>query len=131
MAAIYNDGTVVYGSRSWAIKQNDGTTARGTYVCDTISISRPTKAIDRTNQLGEPSGSVGIADFVTGSATLQFSSTAVTEPRSGDKIICNGTTNAVLDSGIGTETFYITSVSRAESKDAETKLTINFKKSYA
>ena len=74
MAAQFNDGTVQYGSRVWLIKQANGTTTRDTFVADNISVNRPTKAIKRTQELGEPSGSVGVADFVEGSATLQIAS---------------------------------------------------------
>ena len=132
MSAIYNDGTVQYGARTWIIHESDGATPRGTYECDNISVNRPTKSIDRTNQLGEPSGSVGVADFVTGSATIQLAASTSKEPQAGDKIICDGETgfNVNIDTGIGDETFYVTSVARAESKDAERKITINFKKAY-
>lgn len=134
MSATYNDGTVQYGARTWVVHHYPESveTARGTYDCDNISINRPTKSIDRTNQLGEPTGSVGIADFVTGTATFQLASSSTAEPRNGDKIICDGEAghNANIDSGIGDETFYITSVSRAESKDAEKKFNVSFKKAY-
>jgi hypothetical protein len=132
MAALYNDGTVQYGSRQWIVHQPNGSTERDTYMCDNITINRPTKAVDRTNQLGEPSGSVGIADFVTGSATLQLDSGTAVEPCLGDRIICDGEVgyNANLDAGIGDEKFYITSVSRAEVKDGEIKINITFKKQY-
>lgn len=134
MSAVYNDGTVQYGSRSWIIHYMVDTTPteRDTYVCDNITINRPTKAIDRTNQLGDPSGSVGVADFVTGTATLQLDSSSAVKPQLGDRIICDGETgfNANLDSGVGDETFFVTSVTQAESKDSEIKINISFKKKY-
>lgn len=134
MSAVYNDGTVQYGAREWIVHYMDGSTPteRDTYACDNININRPTKAIDRTNQLGEPSGSVGVADFVTGTATLQLDSGSAVKPQLGDRIICDGETgfNANLDTAIGDETFFITSVTHAESKDAEIKINISFKKKY-
>lgn len=133
MAAVYNDGTVQYGSRSWVIHASLGPPVeRGTYVCDNITINRPTKAVDRTNQLGEPSGSVGIADFVTGSATVQLVDSNAKEPQCGDRIICDGEIgyNVNLDATIGDESFFITSANRVEVKDAEIKINITFKKKY-
>ena len=117
MAAIYNDGTIVYGSRVLTINSV-------AYVADNLTISRPTKSVDRTNDLGEPSGSVGIADFVTGSATVQMASSSVVEPENGTSF------TDTFDTTIGAETFYVTSCTRNESKDAEKKCSINFKKKY-
>ncbi len=129
MAATYNDGTVQYGARTWVIRLPDALTERDTYEADNITINRPTKSIDRTNHLGEPTGSVGVADFVTGSASLQLDADAAKEPLNGDLIICDGTVN---DHMIGTtdETFFVTSVSRTETKDGEKKVNITFKKKY-
>ncbi len=117
MAPAYNDGTVQYGSRVLTINAV-------AYAADNININRPTKAVDRTNQLGEPSGSVGIADFVTGSATLQLAADATAEPTNGL------TFTVTFDAGIGAETFYLSSVSRAEVKDGEKKINVTFKKKY-
>ena len=90
MAATYNDGTVQYGSKVLTINAV-------TYAADNITVNRPTKAVDRTNELGEPSGSVGIADFVAGSCTLQLASGSTAEPANGL------TFAATFDSGIGSE----------------------------
>lgn len=130
MSAAYNDGTVQYGSRIWIVKASDGSTAHDTYVADNISVNRPTKPLKRTNELGEPSGSVGVPDFVEGSAVFQLASSSTKEPLNGCQIICNTTVNAQLDSGIGSETFFISHVSRAETKDGEKKFNINFIKKY-
>lgn len=119
----YNDGTVQYGSRVLTVLDASSVTY-GTYVADNITINRPTKAVDRTNEIGEPSGSVGIADFVTGSATIQLASSSTKEP------IAGYTVTMTLDSTIGSETFFITSINRAESKDAEKKFNITLKKKY-
>lgn len=125
MSAVYNDNNVQYGSRTIAIQTSlTSTTAIGTYVADNININRPTKAVDRTNQLGEPSGSVGIADFVTGTAQVQLADGSAKEPQSGN------VWSDTMDSTIGAETFIITQVSRAEVKDGEKKISITFKKKY-
>lgn len=117
MAAVYNDGTIQYATRVLTINSV-------AYVADSVSVNRPTKAIDRTNQLGEPSGSVGVADFVTGTATVQLAADDTVEPENGQ------TFASTFDATIGAETFYVTNVGRAESKDSEKKVTISFKKKY-
>ncbi len=86
-------------------------------------------------QIGEPSGSVGINQFIEGNCTLQLASSATKEPPVGDYIVCDGgvtagVSNAKLDTTIGAETFIITSVSRAEVKDNEKKFHVNFIKKY-
>lgn len=126
----YNDGTVQYGSRIWIIRDFDAVTLYATCVADNISVNRSTKAVDRTNEIGEPSGSVGVAEFITGSAQLQLASSSTKEPLCGQLIICNTTVNAQIDATIGNETFFITSVARAESKESEKKWNITFKKKY-
>lgn len=116
MAAVYNDGTVQYGSRVLTFNSV-------AYVADNINVNRPTKAIDRTQQLGEPSGSVGIADFATLSATLQLAADATAEPQ------CGMLSAAVtFDATIGAEQFYLTNVGRAEVKDGEKKINVTAKK---
>lgn len=132
----YNDGTVQYGSRLLVIKQQDyvsagtpGTTYL-TAVADNITVNRPTKAIDRTDQIGEPSGSVGVKDHENGSATLQLSSSAAKEPIIGHILPTDGTVNAFFDATIGSEVWYITSIARVEGKDAEKKFNVTFKKKY-
>lgn len=114
----YNDGTVQYGSRILTINAI-------AYVADNISVTRPTKAIDRTSEIGEPSGSVGVKDFETMSATVQIASGSTAEP-----LIGNTTSAITFDATIGAETFFVTSVARAESKDAEKKFNLTFKKKY-
>ena len=118
MSAQYNDGTVQYGSRSVVVKKADGTTTRATYVFDNITIRRPTKKILRTQQLGEPSGSVGVADFVEGSGQYQLATATTTI-----KNAASGQFNVMLDkpyamrdvdrrTGIGSTRFDIAIVGR-------------------
>jgi hypothetical protein len=125
MSASYNDGTVQYGARTIAVQTSlTSTAAIGTYVCDNINVSRPTKAVDRTNETGEPTGSVGIPDFVTGTATLQLADTSAKEPANGNVFA------VIFDTTISTETFILTNIGRAEVKDAEKKISVSFKKKY-
>lgn len=119
MSALHNDGTVQYASRVLSINSVN-------YVADNITVNRPVKRILRTNELGEPSGSVGVADFVTGSATLQLASGSTAEPQSGSTY----TFTVTFDTAIGAETFYVSGVDRSENKDAEKKINIQFIKKY-
>lgn len=116
MSAVYNDGTVQYGSKVLTINSV-------AYAADNITVNRPTKAVDRTNELGEPSGSVGIADFVTVSATLQLASGSTAIPPLGSV-----TAATTFDAAVGAEVFYTTSVSQAFVKDGETKVNWTGKK---
>ena len=117
MTAQFNDGTVQYGSRVLTINAV-------AYVADNISVNRPSKTIKRTNELGEPSGSVGVPDFVEGSATLQLATGSTVEPPAGQ------TFAATFDSVIGAETFFVMSPGRVEQKDSEKKINITFIKKY-
>ena len=71
MAAIYNDGTVAYGSKVLTINSV-------LFVAENIEVRRPIIKIERRNELHEPNGKVGIKDFVTGSATLQLAQSGTT-----------------------------------------------------
>lgn len=130
MSAAYNDGTVQYGSRVIVLKDADGSTTFDTYVADNINVRRPTKLIKRTNEIGEPSGSVGVPDFIEGSATFQLATSSTKEPVAGKKVICDNAINAYLDTTIGSETFFIHSVERVEGKDNEKKFNVSLIKKY-
>lgn len=114
MAALHNDGTIPYASRVLTINSV-------AYVADNISVNRPTNTIRRTNELGEPSGSVGVAQHPTMSATVQLATTATVEPQSG-----NTTSAITFDSVIGAEVWYVTGVDRTEVKDGEKKIALTF-----
>jgi hypothetical protein len=117
MSAAYNDGTIPYGSRVLTINTV-------TYIANNIRISRPTKVIRRTNELDEPTGSVGIKDFVTGSAELQLATSSTAEPPQGQ------TFAVTFDATIGSETFLIKDVDRPEEKGSDKKVNITFVKKY-
>lgn len=132
MAAFKNDGTVQYGSAVLAI----GTVAAGNpptvssttnYVADNISISRPSKTIERTNELDEPSGQVSYAGFVTGSATLQLATSSTLVPVLG-KGFSFTSYDPDGDGDTDAEVFYIDSVETPYAKDQERKVNITFRK---
>ncbi len=129
MAAAWNDGTVRYGSRVLTITDTVGNTY-GSYVCDSISMNRPATVIERTDQLGEPSGSVGVNKFVNGSVSgAQFASGTAKQPLNG--YTCTFTADPAPGTAVpAPETFFIRDVSVSENKDSETKFNFNLTKKY-
>jgi hypothetical protein len=110
MAALLNQGSVPYGSRLI-----DG------MVADNISVSIPTKVIERTDELDEPSGQVIYAGVATGTATLQMAS-ANDVPTLG----------ATFTSTFGAITSWvITGIDIPEDKGADQKVNISFRQSLA
>lgn len=133
MSAFKNDGTVQYGSAVLAIgvitPGNPPTVGSTTnYVADNISISRPGKTIERTNEIDEPSGQVSYGGFVTGSATLQLATSSTLVPFHGKGFSLNSKFDPDNDGDSDAEVFYIDSVDQPISKDAETKVNITFRK---
>lgn len=119
MAAVSNDGSVQYGSRTLQIPVTTGTT----FVADSCEVNRPTNVIEQTDEIGEPSGQVIVDGFVTGSAQLQMQA-SVDAPVLGEEFA------VTWDATIGSETFIVSSVSQPETKDGEKKCNIEFRKKY-
>lgn len=119
MAAVANDGSVQYGSRTVQIPSSTG----DTFVFDNIEVNRPTNVIEQTDQLGEPSGQVLVDGFVTGSGTLQMIAGT-------DAPVLGEVFAVTFDTTIGSEDFYVSSVSQPETKDGEKKANIEFRKKY-
>jgi len=117
MAAVSNDGSVQYGSRTVQIPASTG----DTFVADNIECNRPTNTIEQTDEIGEPSGQVLVAGFVTGSAQLQMIA-STDAPVLGEEFA------VTFDATIGSETFIVSSVSQPETKDGEKKCNIEFRK---
>jgi hypothetical protein len=53
------------------------------YVAENLSFDNPSVVVQRRNEVNEPSGSYGVQDFVTGSATLQKAATGTAVPTPG------------------------------------------------
>src|SRR5262245_61490900 len=96
---LINDGTVQYGARVLTINSV-------TYVDENHQATRPSTIIERRNELNEPSGQVAIADFVTGSASLQLATGATVTPPLGETF-----TTTFLAAA---ETFFISQVGQPE-----------------
>ena len=71
-----NDGTIFVGSQVLTI----GAVA---FVADNITVQYPSKVIERTDQNDSPSGAAVYATFVTGTAELQFATSATNPPALG------------------------------------------------
>jgi hypothetical protein len=107
----FNDGALPYGSRVEVFNRVNGpgsTGVLGNYILENISISRPTTLIQRFDQIGGPTGSVGVPKHVTGSATSQLAATTTTFLRNGDWF------SDTFDSSLGLEYFYIYDVEHPE-----------------
>jgi hypothetical protein len=115
MAAIYNDNSVSYGSRVLSVNSVN-------YIADNFTVSTPVVEVLRTNESGEPIGSVGIPDFVRGSAQVQMATNAVYLTY-GQNFTCNyaNVVNAV---------FFIQNADYPEDKAGEKKQNITFIKKY-
>jgi hypothetical protein len=106
----YNDGGIPFGSWTLTIYIGQRSiggafqTARGTYIVETIPIDRPLKIIRRTDEIGGPNGSVGVADFVTAEATIQLGTSSSLRIINGDYF------TATFNATIGAENFFITNV---------------------
>lgn len=113
MALPYLDGTVAYGSRQVTFS------TAGAMVADSIELTRPTNVLERTNELGAPSGFVVVPGFVTGTATVQLP-TGGTVPTLSETFTVNF--------GGGNELFVVTEVGQPESKDALKVVNVSFRK---
>lgn len=76
MAALWNDGSIPYGSEVLTINSV-------TYIAENVSFDNPSVVQQRRNEVNEPTGSFGVQDFVTGSATLQKAATGTVVPTPG------------------------------------------------
>ena len=117
MSAFKNEVTVQYGSQVLTIGGE-------AYVADNITINRTSKTILRTNEIDEPSGQVSYkGEPDTGTAQIQLASGSATTPQQGETF--------TADLGFGSETYYVTDISKPFAKDGETKLNITFRESIA
>lgn len=112
----WNDGAIPYGSRSAVFTR--GVTGLGTYILENITLTRPSKVLKRYDQIGGPSGSVGVPDFVEGSATAQLAATTTKQLRAGDFF------TDTFDTDLGPETFIVNSPEQPETYDGIKKMSI-------
>lgn len=118
MPDIINDATVQFGSVIIAITNNGGTSQN--FVCENVSLTRPTNEINRLGETGLPSGAVHTRGFITGTASVQIATGSIVWPEIG----------AVFteDFGHGSEDWYLTEVGDALAHTDAKKVSISFKK---
>ncbi|SRR6266576_1275450 len=81
----YIDNSVPFGSRVEDILRGTGAgTPVGTYILESISLTRPSKIIERPNQIGEPNGWVAVAGFQHGTCVVQIPLDTSEYPKIGD-----------------------------------------------
>lgn len=119
MAVIHNDGNVQYGSVIMTIP-----TSGVAYIANAAEVTRPSKKITRVDKLGEPDGFALVADFVTGSATLQLASGSTVYPQLGDSF------THTFDAETGSETFVVSNTGQPLSAEGQKFISINFDKTY-
>jgi hypothetical protein len=132
LAPAYNNTSIPYGARVDTFYRSPtiGTGAftgganLGAYIAETVTLSRPAKVIERRDELGGPNGSVGVIDFVTGTATVQLATSATLQLRPGDCF------NDTFDSSLGSEAFVVEEASQPEGQTEYKKQTIKFRKLY-
>ena len=124
MAAIKNDGTIKYGSSTITCGASAGGSGGVVYIADNITVNRPSRTIEVTNEIDEPRGQVSYKTFVTGSATLQFATSATVPVQQGYEF------TKTWDAVNGAEVFYIDTIETPLVKDGESKMNVTFRKLY-
>ena len=112
MAALWNDGAIPFGSEVLTIS---GTA----YIAENVSFDNPSVVVQRRNEVNEPTGSFGVQDFVTGSATLQKAATGTAVPTPG----LTFTRSSVV--------YILTKVGEALAQGDAVKFNIEFQRDYA
>lgn len=117
MADNLTDGTLEFGSVVISVSPEGG---GGSFnvILDNVTVNRPTKVVERTNEIDEPAAQRIYKTFVTGSAQAQVD---------GSNFI-KRLDQFTEDLGDGSENWIITNVSDAYVKDGETKQNIEFRK---
>lgn len=112
-----NDGTVQFGSREVTLG------AKGVFETDDFKIDQAVTDFVRTNYVNTPTGQVAQKGVFTASATLQLATGATSMPVFGDQVTV---LNPVLDSSYGSAVLYVKKVGRAETKNGEIKVPVEF-----
>ena len=116
MAAIFNDGSVPYGSMV--------ATVNGVgYIAESMTFTQPTTFIERRNELNEPSGGVTIEDFTTGSGVWQLATTGTTVPTMG-----TASTFPYTPQGGSAGVYYLTEVGLPLAQGETKKVNVSFRK---
>lgn len=114
----FNDGSIPYGSRTETFSR--GGVSLGVYVLENVTITKPTKILKRMDQIGGPSGSVGVPEHPEGSATVQLATSATKILRAGDVF------TDTFDADLGAETWIVHSPDQPETQDGIKKMGVKF-----
>lgn len=84
--SFFNDNAVPFGSRVETVCRGGTSnfTEVGEYIFESISLTLPSKVIERPDQIGEPNGWVATKGFGHGTAVLQIATESTNYPRRGD-----------------------------------------------
>jgi hypothetical protein len=102
MATQYIDNQVPHGS--FAVTLSREGQALGTYILEDLSVTRPSKLIERPDQVGGPNGWAAVAGQVSGSGTIQIPTTDAPQPDRFDYF--------ENDFGYGSERYVLVEVGR-------------------
>jgi hypothetical protein len=130
----YNDGGVPHGGLKVQLypamsaadatgsTQWGGSTAKGVYILESLSIDRPMYTASRYNETRVPNGQIAIEDFVAGSAVIQLATAATAPASNGDAF------TGTLEAAIGAESFVLSGVSRVFAQGEIRKQTAQLRK---
>src|SRR6266850_4366329 len=143
----YVENAIPYGSRVVTFKRVSGgasgvsstfTTAIAnlvSVVMENISVTRKLREVNQYNEVGKPSGSFGVEDFVEGSGVVQLPKDPVANIVSA--VQCGDAFATVFDKSItdaavnGLENFVVTSADAPEEQLGYKKQSIRYKKLYS
>lgn len=112
----YVDNGVPFGSQAITI-------GNLSIVAESINLSAPSTIIERSNQVGDPSGQVIIEGFGSGSAVLQLATTAIT-------VVTIGATFTLVRNNGATVGMVISSVDEAQSQFDSHKQNVGIRRRY-
>lgn len=112
----FNDVNIPFGSQAITI-------GGLSIVAESISISQPSTVLERSNQVGDPSGQVIIETFNTGSAVLQLATSAIT-------VVTIGATFTLVRNNGATVGMVISSVDEAQSQFDIHKQNVGIRRRY-
>src|SRR5579859_6505354 len=79
--STWNDGNVPYGARKVVFYRQASpgvwSTKLGTYILESLTPTRISRVVKRYDEIGQPNGSFGVADFTEGTAVVQLATTVV------------------------------------------------------
>lgn len=116
MSAIYNDGTVVYGTATLTCTPGAGGSTFTLITDGEFSVSYGSRRVEQPNALGEPAKAFASPTTANGSVTVIAGATA---PARGDHFTTDKTS---------TESFWIDEVTPMFSADSYAKVGIKFTK---